>query len=978
MKEFLKFTLENLNEVSVTAQYYEMIASKNLMQYKEIVHYGSLKEGQTLYTHVMDMIGVTDSLQKIFNLNEIELKVLMTAITIHDINKLEEHEGKSYLSIISQKDKDKQYKNIINECEKMNISVFFNEYKNYIPEIRAIIGHHSEKMHAFSEGLICNVNPFTLDENRVQMLIYWIQAVDKIDLSKTLDEVEKKRQFLSCINAAAQYIGKQYVLEYHRISEDRGILTNICHNTIVQYFIELRYIPIIWYKEGVVYLREDIDEKNKIVNRNEIASRCVESVKSKIYKDYKDYIKNVQSGIKVDEKCLEMTSIEDIIYEIRNRSLKGKLTEVNKRNAKIIPIVEKQKQKHDRDKLEQAKKEIKSLTQKLGQETDSKSERALKKELKSNVSILQEQISAKEALERYEKGTYLIEPNEDMLRFSEFLRGFYTFIKMHIWGNNANKAWDEMYTFLKINEGLKAYLDLFDKVYERPYILGQLLYKEYGDQQEVLIRQMIEYSEKKYTEQQNNKDIKQKNMWDYLKEYIDDQLLLSNERKQTYNKCEILDQYSNKNRKLCCLCSSSYPTEKWMAVDIPYKLKIQNFSNKIYAGEREPKRNICPICKVEYLLHKVTYISNVEVSRKYISILPKSFHTKSYIQAFRTKLREFRQKDIKSLYFNEYKTFVSCANKNIKFIKPLFTKAKVNGVAIPDYDEVIANYFIFPVHFLKDQNNMENWIVSLLYALVMSIYFDSKIILTEFPIAILNKNEMQEIYLEDVPVIFKNLFEKEWTKEECFETAELFTNLFGITKEVVKTGKQGQILEFICKSLIALNNSKLSFIYCVYKKLKSDDKKLISKIIEINDFMDKIMNYVKEDENLVSDIKELAKFAQKYYIRGGINGGNLKDNAINKPLNIIIDSICRWNKDIYTEDDIRAIGKREIQKYFERTNDKYYGKTKIASIETFVDMFIDEIFKKGLKGKVFHLEDEKKNILSAYSYYFRVEMKKEN
>ena len=938
-----------------------------------------MKKNQTLYSHVLDMIGVLDGVRDILLLNELELRVLMVAITIHDLNKLEEHGEKSYSRIISEQNSKGEYENISKECQQFNIQDFFPEYKEYIEDIRAIIGQHSAHTSYFAENLICNPERYKLGDEKIEILISIIRALDVLDLSKTMEEAEKKRQFLTHINNATKYRGKQFKLITHTISEDRGILTNICHNTVVKFLEEKAFIDVAYYKEGVLYLVEDKEILFNEKDRENLVASCVDSIKSKIFYDFKIYINNVQSGIKVDEKCLDIASIEKIIYEIKIRCEKSKIPDINKKNQIIRVVAEKYIDLYSSEKSEEFEECITKLKIDIEATTEKKILSKLNKELKEKVCLLREQKIGKGIFHRKVKEEYFIESNEDKLKFSEFVRSFYNFVNSHVCTNTI-LSWNELYTFFNISEEDSYYLDAFEGLYIRPYVLGQLIYDEYKDMDEELTNRIIKYLEGKLSNQENkNEDI----MWVDLKDYLNRNIILSFDNKIIFKKENALKKYAEKKSSKCCLCSSEYETSSWMAVDRPYEFKIQNFSNKINAGAREPKRNICSICNIEYLLHKVTYPSNMEVSRHYLSILPRGFNTRSHIRAFRESINEFRNKDIGAMYFNEYRTFIGQANENIEDIEPFFTQEKVKGIVIPNYSETLTNYFILPINLVKKDNETTKWISTLLYALTFNIYFDSKIVISEFPVPILNQNEMEEIYIGDVPVPFKNLFEKQWTKEECLNTVKLFMNLFPIAKAL--TNKPDELMNIVYDSLIALAKGRIKFIYCIYKQLQKLQKKnqknnnLNYKIRDINKFVDEILNYVEDGEILVSNIKELALFANENYIRGNINGGFIKDNAINKPLNIIMDILCRWDKNIYTQEDITVLCKSEIQKYFKRIDPKY-GKTKkrIEAVERYVDLFMNKILDETLGGKVYNLENEKKNILSTYSYYYRLAMTKLN
>ncbi|MGL5149858.1 MAG: hypothetical protein ACRC7N_04690, partial [Clostridium sp.] len=135
---------------NVTANYYEMIiGGEGIKRYRKIIQYGE-KAGQSLANHIENMVGVIEAVKKICTLTQEEEKVLLTAITIHDINKVPEYKEKvNYLSIISEKDLEGNYINLVRECELLGLDKFFPEYQEYIEDIRELIGRHSAHLHNY-------------------------------------------------------------------------------------------------------------------------------------------------------------------------------------------------------------------------------------------------------------------------------------------------------------------------------------------------------------------------------------------------------------------------------------------------------------------------------------------------------------------------------------------------------------------------------------------------------------------------------------------------------------------------------------------------------------------------------------------------------------------------------------------------------------------------------------------------------------
>ncbi len=86
----------------VLPSYIEHIANKKLVLYKGKIYYGG-KAGESLWTHIMNLVFVTGRLLPLFfstdrnassdekNMRRQELCCLLLALTVHDINKLDQY-----------------------------------------------------------------------------------------------------------------------------------------------------------------------------------------------------------------------------------------------------------------------------------------------------------------------------------------------------------------------------------------------------------------------------------------------------------------------------------------------------------------------------------------------------------------------------------------------------------------------------------------------------------------------------------------------------------------------------------------------------------------------------------------------------------------------------------------------------------------------------------------------------------------------
>ncbi|MEZ4528481.1 MAG: hypothetical protein R2941_21415, partial [Desulfobacterales bacterium] len=66
----------------------------------------------------------------------------------------------------------------------------------------------------------------------------------------------------------------------------------------------------------------------------------------------------------------------------------------------------------------------------------------------------------------------------------------------------------------------------------------------------------------------------------------------------------ILKKYMESNHKQCCHCGGGYGS-KLDKGNIPQKIKLQYFSNRLKGGSGDPVRNACEICRQNFLIEKL-------------------------------------------------------------------------------------------------------------------------------------------------------------------------------------------------------------------------------------------------------------------------------------------------------------------------------------------------------------------------------------
>src|SRR6266567_666220 len=261
---FLKFSGDSEQDSganTVFDDYLREIANKQLRRYKTIIQYGA-KQGQSYYSHVMDLVTLAERLRPAIGLDECEMRCILLALTIHDLNKLPEYGTRADGKYVNYNDAATP-ENIRAELEQLQAEEFFAEWRVYLQDIVLLAHSHQEA----ATGSTLTLDQRVLDTCKLRparlkgVLKHLMKAVDSADNSHSGDhcdphEVHLRDKLLQHINAAMPE--RQYRFFGHRLAELRGLFTNIIHNELVAYF-QGKYgddacIDLQYYSEGVNYL----------------------------------------------------------------------------------------------------------------------------------------------------------------------------------------------------------------------------------------------------------------------------------------------------------------------------------------------------------------------------------------------------------------------------------------------------------------------------------------------------------------------------------------------------------------------------------------------------------------------------------------------------------------------------------------------------------------------------------------------------
>jgi CRISPR-associated protein Csc3 len=273
------------------------------------------REGSTVAEHLVGGAWTLFSLKNLLQLTELETRLLVSAYTLHDLNKLEERP----VSFGTLADDENLVEGLI---ERLGIEKFFREWQEYYHDIISLVRGHSGHFNLYGYDLVPSANKTVFKPQRLEELTYIIQAVDIIDMSRTYEEQQKKHEFLRLINSCST---TQFKWVSHKIGEHRGVLTNLIHNQIVAAMQTIGARPLLVYPEGVWYLAPAAAVLPPFDDMiRQLAGQVANRVESLKVRDISKVVRMTKDGIKMNASVLGNASVEDVYARIEELAFRRK------------------------------------------------------------------------------------------------------------------------------------------------------------------------------------------------------------------------------------------------------------------------------------------------------------------------------------------------------------------------------------------------------------------------------------------------------------------------------------------------------------------------------------------------------------------------------------------------------------------------------------------------------------------------------
>ncbi len=918
---------------SIFSEYLDQVGNQALLDYRRHLQWGG-KRGESLYTHVLNGIQVLETLRPLLGLPDVEARVLFTAFTVHDLNKVLHTDGSfGKLAVVE---------NVAAEVQRLGLDNFLPAWEEYLEDITSLIRGHSGHLHSGGERLIVRREPvYRLGLARVNALLHLMRAADVVDLTHTLEERPQKEQFLGHLNAylADSGQGRQFRLFTHRLTEQRGILTNVIHNVIVEDLIaRFGLTPLLYYPDGVAYLAE----KGCVLtiaadDLAHIGASVASVIAGLTTGKFEEFIQSTTQGIKIDEKCLELgVPFRGIWRQVHN-------------------LVQRRKFDHA-DLDTKVRDRVKRDFAKASRAYPAEAER-VQAALASNASV--------------------VSTDHNHLRLAELIRSYYIFLNKHF-KKTIPDAWEHIYRLLELPEERWPYYAYFDTLYARAYVLVS----DFSLSNEDVYRR-IERDGEVVTgaggQEENNRA---QLFTDYLQLYS----VFETDNRQVAFSDHLAHYVANQHRQ-CVFCSGPFPTDKWMSADVRSDITVQTFSNRLRGGPGEPKKYICAICQHQFLLEKLNYPEVRGEDTLYLHLYPYSFLTRPFIQGLNATVQRIISEDTAVQALNMNVPDAIAAYLANRAVTPTFRartekdKPQPYGIYLPRYTETTGNLLIFPIN-PAGGNETDRFLFTLWNALLLQRHFGVKVLLSNMAVAPLGKEEMPDLYVDNIPLGCNGLLRRNDYAQFVGDTnqpgplEELWQDvghLFALRRLTFSEG-----VEHTAALVRALQGSPLTIFYetekLLEKRVRSQSKGqggLLTSLIQQAHPHVRSLALSRGGVFMTQLNTKLQRLAQIAW-QNGLRGRSLEKSSLLFPLDEVLQKLS-YAGGAADSETLKAAAIQDIFDHLTRIADERYkpGRKKWEATKQFVDGWFDDVLGGVYNGNRRTLLNDDKLLRSAFHFYVR-------
>ena len=870
---------------------------------------------QSMLTHVLN--GVFPTLQIVREtgepLSNIEKQLYLIAYSLHDLDKLV---NVRELSVADAEKKSEFYDYLDDWVERLHFDRFCPEYDEYREDIGYLILNTQVKYGAdlnpknFDRQLPSSRHPFLQKMCRCSDIIAYFMKnpasfLERQDIRDSLTHLSR---------------GK-FVFAYHKVSENRGMLTNVINNAVLAKMRDnFGWKPFLFFPTGVTYLRPRDTQEITLPTGDHIAEVVVEKLKTYCTSRLRQNLNGFTRG----GKGFKYADYYDAFFQPREM-----LDLIQKGCFKILR----------QDKAPSAGKRLAKLQQ---LQTEGK--------IPEDISL----------------------DFEDDLRVDQ-LAEYLVEVEKLIGGFVSRKAVaNEMLSYL----GMSNLQETFTSIPSQGgvplpwyFIAGKYLLQNRGKDENDM-RDLFEDIAKHVTEvfDEAIQNQPQSDSFAVLRDYVKQTVDINGHQSIHRDFQTELTRYTNTKKvgrgsdKGCSLCSSAFQTQESSETDVIFAPQVFSHKNPINSGR--VRRGICQLCKLEMMLRQILIRSRwnligagyESVKIKWIYLYPSYFFTPETSEVIGKAYQ-----NLKSLNFFDIRRKLHKGRAATDLIE---LDEFIIDTEIPDIEkenllkmdfgtnDLATFYFCgIPTRGTKPTDT-ESWAIPTLLGLLSTLAFNAKVVVTESQVPLYHSaEEFKETVVLNAPHPFvTHILQKERLRiDEVEKSLEKLSAIYDINIDAFRDGAkpQWQHLNSVAGNIETDPLYVFHYLDVLRRKSKWDS---FPKPKDGDIFIPE--RYLQFYETLGGDKMSLIEgIAERCFNFYG-PADRFTPHSVLRVISLIEDTIInsestikqvdlKWQARGVVQDLMRRIRNHSAQGYYRLSNEQ----EELEAIEALVNYFYEEVFK---------------------------------
>ena len=872
-------------------------------------------DDQSMLTHVLN--GVFPTLQIVREsgaaLSGIEKKIYLIAYTLHDLDKLVNVRD---LSVADANKKSEFYRYLDNWVERLHFDVFCPEYDEYQEDIGYLILNTQVKYGAdlnpqnFDRQLPSSRHPFLQKMCRCSDLIAYFMKnpasfLERQDIQDSLTHLSR---------------GK-LVFAYHKVSENRGMLTNVINNAVLA---EMRdnfgWKPFLFFPTGVTYLCPRDTQEITLPTGDDIAEIVVEKLKTYCTSRLQQNLNGFTRG----GKGFKYADYYDAFFQPDEM-----LELIQKGCFKILR----------QDKAPSAGKRLAKLQQ---LQTEGKIPEDIPLEFEDDLRVDQ-------------LAEYLVEVEKLIGKFT-----------------SRETVVNEILSYL----GMSNLQETFTSIPSQGgvplpwyFIAGEYLLKNRGKDENDM-RNLFEDIAKHVTAvfDESIQNQPQSDSFAVLQDYVKQTVDINGHQGIHQDFQTELTRYTSTKKvgrgsdKGCSLCSSAFQTQESSETDVIFAPQVFSHKNPINSGR--VRRGICQLCKLEMMLRQILIRSrwnligagyeNVKI--KWIYLYPSYFFTPETSEVIGKAYQ-----NLKSLNFFNIRKKLHKGRAATDLVE---LDEFIIDTEIPDIEKEnllkidfstndLATFYFCGIPTLGTRpTDTESWAIPVLLGLLSTLAFNAKVVVTESQVPLYHSaEEFKETVVLNAPHPFvTHILQKERLRiDEVEKGLEKLSAIYDINIDAFRDGAkpQWQHLNSVAGNIETDPMYVFHYLDVFRRKNKWDS---FPKPKEGDIFIPK--RYLQFYETLGGDKMSLIEGIAERCFNFYSPADRFTPHSVLRVISLVEDTIInsestikqtdlKWQARGVVQDLMRRIRNRSAQGYYRLSDEQ----EELEAIEVLVDYFYEEVFK---------------------------------